>query len=214
MKEHPMLFSQGMVNKIRTGHKTQVRRIIKPQPVQSSTNPLYLDWKDGSFSADDAILRHSPFQPGDHIWVRETWGIFQTSWTDYGWEPQGLIDFSTTLPKDRLVFSGMYGIRKVVYAADGYERDKFCEEPGFKASIHMPRWASRITLEITSVRIERLQNISERDCAAEGFGGKYTREYKRPRFQAYWNKLYDNWDANPWVWVIDFKVVKDARVRS
>jgi hypothetical protein len=207
MREHPILFGPEDVALILGGRKTQTRRVINPQPIQSSENPCYVDWQDGSFSMDDAITRYAPYQPGDRLWVRESWGIFERQWTDCGWENQGLVEFSTKSPQKELVYSSKDCIRSIVYAADGYQRE-VGYEPGFKASIHMPRWVSRITLEVKSVRIERLQSISESDCAEEGCSTKYTRDYKKPQFKFYWTQLGGNWDENPFVWVIEFEMVK------
>jgi len=96
---------------------------------------------------------------------------------------------------------------------------------GFKPSIHMPRWASRITLEITDVRVERLQDISEEDCTAEGIGEPYFGDgdppfvepgvwvSRRMQFRNLWNHINGagSWDANPWVWVVSFPAIaKDA----
>ncbi|MDE9493524.1 hypothetical protein KKJ09_07895, partial [Xenorhabdus bovienii] len=86
----------------------------------------------------------------------------------------------------------------------------------WRPSIHMHRWASRITLEVTDIRVERLQDISEEDAIAEGFssttginesGDDYTGLYSSEHFSKFWNSIYQNWDSNPWVWVIEFRRV-------
>lgn len=179
MKEHPILFSGPMVEAILEGRKTQTRRIIKPQlRVEEYPNmPGVLftpyggkDWWVNSQPSHPAhISKACDKQPGDRLWVRETWA--------------------------------MYSPLDVVYRAGS----KTSCTGRWKPSIHMPRWASRITLEVASVRVERLQDITEADAKAEGFESVSD-------FKTLWEKLNKKsgfgWDANPWVWVIQFKEVK------
>ena len=160
MKERPILFSGPMVRAILEGRKTQTRRIIKPQPYQNHsplasgawefvTRPKVKDDTIGWFRDIAEIARFCPYgKPGDRLWVRETWGITAKVSTDC-WDrlpfvkiPRDFIDYRATEPD---------------------------VNSHWKPSIHMPRRFSRITLEITNVRVERLQDISEEDALAEGF---------------------------------------------
>ncbi|WP_186083797.1 hypothetical protein [Burkholderia gladioli] len=180
MKKRPILFSAPMVRAILDGRKTQTRRVAKEFAGRDNL---------------DAILRRFPNQqgcphgePGDRLWVRETWGQYQLA------------------PED------------IVYRAD---EDFPCGSPKrWRPSIHMPRWASRITLEITGVRVERLQDISEADAIAEGIehtsdgfsvdeGRHFHAARARDSFASLWDGLNEarghGWEANPWVWVIEFR---------
>lgn len=227
MKEHPILFSAPMVRAILDGTKTQTRRVVKPQPsfFGSMGNP------NTPFKTLDAGLHcqiRCPYgQPGDRLWVREAHWWFKDEHDPVtGYYPPKLT------------------ADDVEYRADGDDRRKV-----WRPSIHMPRWASRITLEITGVRVERLQDISEADAKAEGCerlcedepgyvyreepdwkichqcGG--TRLYTSfgpnlgacldtdclecntylKRYRQLWESINGpgSWDANPWVWVVEFK---------
>ena len=188
MKERPILFSGAMVRALLADTKTQTRRIVKPQP-QMVTNNRTLPW-EGDPAALMRLMeiqgKHCPYgQPGDRLWVRETWA-------------HGVQAMAAASDED-----GPF-----VYAADGSTQGRLGER--WRPSIHMPRWASRITLEITGVRVERLQDISEADAIAEGVtnslhltGGRFARE----NFAHLWWTINGdgNWEANPWVWVMQFK---------
>ena len=216
MKERPILFSAPMVRAILEGRKTQTRRIIKPT---LSGIP------SGGYGIGDALMPANGSKPiypryghpGELLWVRETW--------------QGpLIDEELD---DEFRQSPDY-FKKPAFCAyratdtlDAINADG--EELGWRPSIHMPRWASRIQLEVTGVRVERLQEISEADALAEGIEPiPYTGENGGPnRFSinmgGYWlnsptaagayRMLWEtiNGDgsraANPWVWVVEFKRV-------
>jgi hypothetical protein len=217
-KEHPILFSGEMVRAILDGRKTQTRRVVKP-PLQNSDYPNpKLDSGEFCVCPDllptsdkrelvivhcesRGIYRHMgskvfaeefcPYGvPGDRLWVRETWSRVENGhWCPIGGDP--------------------------VYKADGGSYSG----SGFRwiSSIHMPRWASRITLEITGVRVERLQGISEEDCIAEGcdgssagFGEAVSKTLSHAWFFQLWDSINDKkhpWASNPWVWVIEFRKV-------
>jgi hypothetical protein len=213
-KERPILFSGEMVRAILDGRKTQTRRVV---------NRYRWHYKDGSTSLLRTIYHGSPIsdwemaamlpscpygQVGDRLWVRETWNVYSGGYDDYagGWEvgyPYG------TIPKEKPFDATMF------YAADG-------EDGPWRPAIHMPRWASRITLEITDIRVERLQDISEEDAIREGVKGccfdsmtgaacyDYPTVTARERFQKLWDgingKRGHSWESNPWVWVISFEV--------
>ncbi|WP_333986168.1 hypothetical protein [Burkholderia orbicola] len=172
MTERPILFSGPMVRAILEGRKTQTRRMIKPQPpgdvapiTLSHYHPTIVDRYGeqapgdeifGAYSDDGDWGCKSPFgEPGDRLWVRET---FQGPlWDEGTWDPD--VDYHKP--------------EFCEYRADGGPMPEYVDfednlRQGWKPSIHMPRWASRITLEITSMRVERLQSISEGDAIAEG----------------------------------------------
>lgn len=214
MKEHPILFNTEMVKAILEGRKTQTRRIVKPQP-EGATLKSHLDgkWLTKKFNGlvlpqIEDLPMHNPFgQVGDRLWVRET---FTQGYGMTLLESEG---------DDKNAVS-------IIYKADGKEIYKDCSEEVaenwgnwendsddavWKPSIHMPRWASRILLEITNIRVERLQDISEDDAIAEGMiadDDYCAEEY----FSKLWNEIngWDEkgWNANPWVWVIEFKVIQ------
>lgn len=158
-RERPILFSSPMVMAILDGHKTQTRRIIKDHkgyhPVRRNSeftlgeDGLWRHYSDGTFTSSDWRCPYG--KVGDRLWVRETWR------TDDSLDDKAPSDFSGW---------------PVKYAADGEVlRHGACfgnANGRTRASIHMPRWAGRITLEITAIRVERLQDISEADAIAEG----------------------------------------------
>ena len=189
MKERPILFSAPMVRALLAGTKTQTRRIIKPQHLaffNQDAAAMLSDWNE----------RPLPYgQPGDRLWVRETFGHFECN---QHFKPGC----------------------NVYYRADG----NCLELEPWRPSIHMPRWASRITLEITSVRVERLQEISEADAIAEGVtrlpggdmwtaGGIYDGPLHDANpcgaYRRLWESINgpDSWAANPRVWAIEFRRV-------
>lgn len=217
MKERPILFSGPMVRAILNGRKTQTRRVVK------RINPDYLakycekgakDWEANREAICrgriDAPLRCPYGAAGERLWVRETWA-----------EHDG----------------------QTVYRADHGEDVEVLTDTskiGFKPSIHMHRHRCRILLEIVSVRVERLQDITDADSAAEGvppttallgeddimvgevrekqMGAKryqcFKSGYPRARFTLLWNSINAKtrpWESNPWVWVVEFKRVEGGR---
>ena len=190
MNKRPILFSAPMVRALLNGSKTQTRRVVKPQ---------HLKFFDQS--AVDMLgawdKRPLPYgQPGDRLWVRETW------WHD---EEDNSIIYRVDANSD---------------IVDVNKHETGLAKYNWRPSIFMPRAASRITLEITAVRVERLQDISGADAQAEGIvpdgdGGWHladTRHYMGDPISSYaslWEYINgaDSWDLNPWVWVIEFKKV-------
>lgn len=211
MKERPILFSGEMVRAILDGRKTQTRRVVKPQP--RVIHALYCDAScETNLNFGKYGRIHCKFgMKGDQLWVKETFGICS------GIEP--------AKPK----FGHKIYYRSTMNAKDGSPAQEKGIAKGWpvdkwRPSIFMPRFASRITLEIVSVRVERLQEISEEDAKAEGItipecvglsvcaGGCNYCEVKASPIQHYrklWEKINGagSWDANPWVWVIEFKRV-------
>ena len=212
MKERPILFSGEMVRAIMEGRKTQTRRIVKPQPVDIDNGNVSWYGRSGEgFSntpADVMVeMELCPFGTvGDRLWVRETCCIAPRLFSE---------------PDETCVIDAEGFKRYVSYKADGHPEFAM-RDYGLKwtPSIHMPRWASRITLEITGVRVERLQLISEEDAKAEGieslrdkcqsladFDESVT---NNDLFRSLWKSIYgpESWNENPWVWVVEFKEVK------
>ncbi|HBN9749073.1 TPA: hypothetical protein L3923_003537 [Pseudomonas aeruginosa] len=221
MKERPILFSGPMVRAILEGRKTVTRRVVKPQPdfLGSMVDP------NTPFKTLDAGLHARitcPYgEPGDRLWVRETWtdvnmcGAPALAYRadedirDLMEEP-GFLD-------DRGAFN--YDdprVKPYPFACWYAELD----QARWRPSIHMPRWASRILLEITAVRIERLQDISEKQALAEGvelegegvcWAGAAGTASDSPveSFRLLWELINGagSWNANPWVWVVEFKRV-------
>ncbi len=182
MKERPILFSASMVRAIQAGTKTQTRRIVKPQPSQQLLDEYARIRRERGAQKDDAGMLSEclpcPYGvPGDRLWVRETWH------TPYG--------------------------TRVFYRADHLHDPKGDRQHGiaWTPSIHMPRWASRITLEVTEVRVERLQDISEADARSEGVTPADCCDAHYHGFRLLWESINGpgSWDANPWVWVMSFR---------
>lgn len=250
MAEKPILFSGPMVRAILDGRKTQTRRVVKPKHeggVITSLNPDGLpieSWGGGKgFAAVGMEVRESPYgKPGDQLWVRET--------------------FATSGEKD----SGGSPTRRVAYQADGWAGYVYAPQPPhrhghilksecptsdeigecfglgryggkWRPSIHLPRWASRIQLEVTGVRVERLQDITPDDAWAEGIwhaseefrrqvcqmrdSAESLRQLRLETFQELWNSINGkprddgediSWSANPWVWVVEFKQLAECGV--
>ncbi|ELY4660411.1 hypothetical protein SNO30_003083 [Cronobacter sakazakii] len=203
MTERPIIFNAEMVRAILDGRKAQTRRIIKLDHERGMKNPV-VRGKDGAASYAGCPLASMlcPFgQPSDRLWVRETWAEAGASAPDLK----------------------LYRANYPEHVPSHYENVPPAEEIRWKPSIHMPRWASRITLEITGVRVERLASITEEDARAEGvqqIRGGFWRHYQpewtqhqlsaRGSFVTLWKSIYgeESWQANPWVWVIEFKSIE------
>jgi hypothetical protein len=197
MAERPILFSAPMVRAILEGRKSQTRRIVRPQPPTdhqflqdlSLENECEFEWTDRDTDTED--LSHWPsyekalrpkWQPGDLLWVRETWGLQQGEGEPFA-----------------------------VYRADWPET----RPGGWRPSIFMPKWACRIWLDVTGVRVERLIDISHEDARAEGCEDTADSSV-RGNYAKLWTSINGagSWDANPWVWVIDFKLAERKAVAA
>lgn len=204
MNERPIIFSKPMVRAILSGQKTQTRRILKPQP--DTSTPGYWAWSPRKGVSTGKALAHvwGPHGVvGDRLWVRENY------YCDH-------------------LFSGKQGTveewRSMLYYAADYDTpqdwanaEEWAERtPPWTPSIHMFRWASRILLEITDVRVERLNDISGQDAKSEGvdpyaWSGGDVRASAICAFAELWdiiNGKTHSWASNPWVWVICFKVIE------
>jgi hypothetical protein len=222
MKERPILYSTPMVRGMLNGSKTQTRRVVKPQPINEDGSiydgkvwgpemyePVAYDRHGemvpgpevfGIYTEDWGVK--CPYgKPGDQLWVRETWRKVEPS-------ECGCSEACS------------HGSSAYDYRATGSGD----EDTKWKPSIHMPRRASRIQLEITGIRVERLQDISDDDALAEGVisypvgnltvfgveGTKIEKLHPRAAYLALWDEINGRGsaDANPWVWVVEFKVIK------
>lgn len=218
MREIPALFSPPMVRAALDGRKTQTRRarglarftergVFHRMERRADTGEWFAVFHDSIPDDPCPIFVPSPFGgPGDRLWVRETWGLSRDTGGDW------------------LRFAAGGAPRRI--NCDGAPRFRFVDDGRrtWRPSIHMPRWASRLTLEVTDVRVERLQAISREDCIAEGCtgfdpepvseGGTYyvrqgfsSAPDPRAHFQILWESIHGvgSWEANPWVWVVSFK---------
>lgn len=189
----PILFNTEMVRDILEGRKTVTRRVVTPQPPAGVTQ-LYHGAAPGRWRSPGKnvwVEIRAPYQPGDILWVRETWAAWSPT---YGTEP------------------------RLIYKAD----DNVPSGVKWNPSIHMPREAARIFLRVTGLRVERLQDITEAQAKAEGASMSLPAQ-KDPEYAEYiggyyraFSDLWDStikpadraaygWDANPWVWVINFE---------
>lgn len=213
----PVLFNTEMVRAILDGRKTCTRRLVKPQPDEKHTFPLGFvtdstERKEVGcfgFGIDEygGSIQYAkpPYQPGDILYVRETW--------QYLYELDG---------NEQII----EGTGKYYYAAtDTIPFDTYVDASGvthervpWKPSIHMPKEVARIWLKVTNVRVERLQEITAESALAEGtdkyihLNGKFDENAILTSFMGIWNSTIKKsdldrygWDANPWVWVIEFE---------
>lgn len=185
--ERPILFSAPMIRALLAGTKTQTRRVVKPQPDEDGLARLAGQWIWHDTS--ERTFRCPYGQPGERLWVRE--------------------NFSGSIAYERHGYPLKEWGNKIWYWADGNPQRGDWTKP--RPSIHMPRHLSRITLELTEVRVERLQDISEADALAEGVanslhlpGGRFANE----NYAHLWDAINGpgSWDANPFVWCVAFKM--------
>lgn len=195
IKERPIIFSTPMVQAILNGSKSQSRRVIKTQPIPTEYSDDFV-WKQRVRNSAGILLECPYGQVGDLLWVRETWCV-SSEWDK--------------LPPSKLPVKAR---ETVIHKADGFERTG-----RWRSSRFMPRWASRILLEITEVRVERVQEISREDIRTEGImlppsprytPGKFSELHQE--FAAVWDSLNAKrgygWSEDPWIWVISFRRIK------
>lgn len=231
MKERPILFNGDMVRAILDGRKTQTRLPVKHHNISvhlQSVGNLAMSWCDfpgepHTVTFDDIGYACPYGAVGDRLWVRET----------FNWSADNELapyENHKHCPERK-----NYSAQNVVWKADGQEWNPLHPEWGITKwlpSIHMPRWASRITLEITGIRVERVQEISGKDCYKEGIvsqneeflayeGAPATSMEELATYQIKlkyaesWNSIYlkrgYSWESNPWVWAIEFVQVKEQK---
>ena len=217
MKEKPILFSGPMVRALLAGTKKQTRRVVKPEGAhhvfqfRGTTAAAGADEPTGEWGwcgSERVINDHirCPYgKPSDRLWVRETWSPdppCDGAWAYTAWA--GCREGQIAGVPERFRHPEYCN-----YAAD-WPHEPIIWTP----SIHMPRWASRLTLEITDVRVERLQDINEHDAAAEGVAtwapGALSPDSLQAdpsdQFRWLWGSINGpySWDENPWVWVVEF----------
>lgn len=215
VKEHPQLYATDFVNALREGRKTMTRRPVKWKPRDPGLNLAFSGLRLGYYCTDvpqsGYVLRsrdghgcwndrtwplHPPIQVGDKIWVREKWAYACAT---------------TTEERDVVYWAGItdppgWPTRRGPYS-------DFCK---WRPSIHMPRWAARIILEVTSVRCERIQAITEEDILAEGFthGEGIWEGSMRAAFSRKWDSMYAKtcpWADNGFVFVYGLKVLEGLK---
>lgn len=224
---HPILFSTDMVIANQKGIKTKTRRIVKPQPNENGVSFMKsgpVDWESiyheewtpykWETKEGESISKNCPFgEIGDTLWVRETF----------------------CYAGDNNVHDCKEDYYTPIYRSseNGKDFEENCDGWRWRPSIFMPREASRMTLEITDIRVERLQDISEQDAIAEGImelqqsnsqllmNGRLFFDYSKKKelfnegltakesYKSLWNKINgkDSWDSNPWVWIIGYKKI-------
>lgn len=224
MKETGFVAYQHEVKAILEGRQTMFRRVIKPQPTTPPrmVGGALLAWVEKNKKVPAHIHGFAcPYgQVGDRLWVRETWGIMQQ-----GNACSGLLSMPTFEYEkyDMVTHERYLGSRyRVVYRATG----SGILAGKWRPSIHMPRWASRITLEITGVKVERIQDISLRDIISQGLRppedptdltdigqDEFCADYLYRKFRELWNSINAKrgygWDVNPRPWCLTFKVVNE-----
>jgi hypothetical protein len=227
MRARPILFSGAMVRALLDGSKTQTRRVIKPQPAEGESifmmglvTQSWIAGKVNDLNHPREVIPCPYGKPGDLLWVRET--------IAYQWPDD--CDNGRVYPDDEGDDIREFGrpIKQaecdILYAATDLDAEWMGDngepcKPRWKPSIHMPRRASRITLEITGVRVEQLWEISEADAIAEGAEKLgYDENYNcfvrsdngthRTGFFGLWHYINgpESFEANPWLWVVEFKV--------
>lgn len=190
MTDRPILFSGAMIRALLAGTKTQTRRVVKLPP-----GAVVEAWDGKTTPSFEGAIVCPYGVPGDSVlWVRETWQCH------------------STLNSDPIVHFRADASFKPVPIEPGTEVEF---KGGWRPSIFMPRWASRITLEVTDVRVERLQAISVEDCIAEGLSTQLRENEAvcdlRDQYRDLWDSINATrapWASNPWVWVVEFKRVE------
>lgn len=195
MKERPILFSGNMVHAILDGRKTQTRRVVKLDVHWVNDGAMAVGAKWGGTSTGPCHCFCPHGAPADRLWVRETFRYVDFMYCDT------LASCAVEYKDGKRHFARRFGGEEIM-----------SERTGWRPSIHMPRWASRITLEITDVRVERLRDISRADCTAEGIVGLdgAWKKWGTP-YANLWNSINASknpWSSNPWVWAITFRRIE------
>lgn len=212
----PILFNTDMVRAILDGRKTCTRRVVKPQWEECPhckyvhNEYIYDKLAQNVYCARCGYPmepeRKAPYKPGDILYVRETWGIYTESWLD----------------ADYFMYKADYPANAATYT---HQDGTICDLPRWRPSIHMPKEAARIWLKVTNVRVERLNEITDKGAEREGAQPDYPFDYdvdKWPNlehFKKIWNSTIKKsdidrygWDANPYVFVIEFVKIDKPEV--
>jgi hypothetical protein len=205
MKAHPILFSAPMIHALLEGRKTQTRRIIKGKNIFISASGAVMDMADGHIKE----IKFPYGEQGGYLWVRETW------YCDHYKVQRGL-SFKEVPDARELLYYRATDCDKNGSCYTGFSGETM--DVPWNSSIHMPRWASRLTLKMTGMKVEQLQDISEADAKAEGVQVRdifYPDESRTDysychQFRLLWESINGegSWDLNPWVWVPEFEVIK------
>lgn len=201
VKERPILFSAPWCEPFWMAKKTQTRRVCKVAERYALSFVVDADEPGYFGDEEDEVIFSCPYgKPVDRLWVRETWQHENYPWGPY--DPDNAVFYRADYIDDEL------GI-DLEKSRDGIRRK-------WNPSIHMPRSASRILLEVTNVRVERLRDISEEDAIAEGVipsivGSDLDHLKYRAGYQTLWESIngHGSWDLNPWVWVVEYRVLKN-----
>ena len=218
MKERPIIFSPSMVRAILDGRKTQTRRIAKIDGYSDNIcdggilslgygfSSAYKLRSNGKMTLVDCKYGDI----GDRLWVRETW------------RPEWIFDEDDSVKYRGVRYSDYYNGSIITPDCDINQWKRFHERHCYCSAVCMPRWASRIILEIIDIRVDRLQNITEDDAKSEGVrcepdegvdkhGEYYARCSYILGFALFWNRINEKkgypWQSNPWVWIVEFKVL-------
>lgn len=212
VKERPIIFTDELVRVILAGKKTVTRRVVNPQPPAGLPYVKTVQhWKGGvgalftdqePLNGTTGVTRWCKYGVrGDRLWVRE--GVVQWGHERTGRNGQYLWPKFADEAAGRRWFED-----NCAYTSDLRHDDVAYIEPhGRLNKMFAPRWASRITLELTDVKVERLHDISDADIAAEGFAGNVGRFNNAMAFAAKWREINGakSWDANPFVWCLSFR---------
>jgi hypothetical protein len=231
MKQTPMIFNQEMVKALIEGRKVATRRPVAEWQLPVATKDDTVEFEDlrymsvasnhrrwgfGVFGStpekamqnyNDEFKSCSPYKAGDLIWVRETFEVEENTYHDLHGQYC-------------IVYRADKGVNLVNPTVDNndYLANSVLKK-GFTPSIHMPKHASRLTLKVTNVRVEQIQNLSDDEAVKEGMPSINEAQdmalksgmnwYQNPSiwFKGLWDRLYGNWNKNPWVWVIEFEVI-------
>ncbi|OCH08120.1 ASCH domain-containing protein [Aliivibrio fischeri] len=209
MKSIPMIFNTEMVQALLSGNKTVTRRPLHATKLSLLNNAISAGEILSITSDENYTLSFAPIKVGDEIYVRETFCMGR------------IYDYDSGHPaSDYLYVEQCSGDDHVIYKQYCLDENIEIDEVVWKPSIHMPKKLSRITLKVTDVRIEQVQDITEEQAIQEGMPTNKECQkiaidsglgwYQKPVtwFKSLWNGLYNNWDDNPYVWVIEFEVIK------
>lgn len=229
MKERPIIFDSESVRAILAGTKSQTRRVVKraKMPECNALMQRPQAFGEGTEYFMDMANPMGPYlqcncpygAPGDVLWAKETW-----QYADWNEDGESCIRYAADGAKSWRVVPDHYSDRaqhewERLSQPENYNIDKCAADRCWRASMFMPRWASRITRGIVAVRVERLQDIGEADAIAEGMKPRPAEPYDcmddpREQFRFRWDSINAKrapWASNPWVWVVEFGALEAKR---